>query len=155
MLKDFKPKINVVEKRWAWVLPFTFKLRWMNIWCKTRSRKEVGFMWALWNKAIAVNTWRAKVDNLIKLAHCAIMKKNPRYINFGSVIMHNGLGCTHKTLWVRFWECYHAQRAWVYTQDIVGEILGVFIMHNGLGSTHKTLWVSLPTIISHHGWLPP
>jgi hypothetical protein len=27
MLKDFKPKINVVEKRWAKVLPFTFKLR--------------------------------------------------------------------------------------------------------------------------------
>jgi hypothetical protein len=35
MLKDFKPKINLVEKRWVGVFPFTFKLRWMNIWCKT------------------------------------------------------------------------------------------------------------------------
>jgi hypothetical protein len=34
MLKNFKPKINVMEKRWVGVLPFTFKLRWMNIWCK-------------------------------------------------------------------------------------------------------------------------
>jgi hypothetical protein len=25
MLRDFKPKINVVEKRWLGVLPFTFK----------------------------------------------------------------------------------------------------------------------------------
>jgi hypothetical protein len=31
MLKDSKPKINAVEKRWAWVFPFTFKLRWMKI----------------------------------------------------------------------------------------------------------------------------
>jgi len=40
MLKDFKPKINVVEKRWIGVLLFTFKLRWMNIWCMTHSRKK-------------------------------------------------------------------------------------------------------------------
>jgi hypothetical protein len=52
MLRDFKPKINVVEKRWVGVLPFTFKLRWMNLWCKMRSRKEVGLMWALWNKQL-------------------------------------------------------------------------------------------------------
>jgi hypothetical protein len=31
----------------------------------TQSRKEVGFMWALWYKAIAINTWRAKVANSI------------------------------------------------------------------------------------------
>jgi hypothetical protein len=39
MLKDFKPKINVVENRWVRVFPFTFKLRWMNIWCMTWNRK--------------------------------------------------------------------------------------------------------------------
>jgi hypothetical protein len=55
MLRNSKPKINVVEKRWVRVLPFTFMLRWMNIWCKTQSRKEVGFMWALWNKTITTN----------------------------------------------------------------------------------------------------
>jgi len=65
MLRDSKPKINVVEKRWVRVLPFSFMLRWMNIWCKTRTRKEAGFIWALWNKAIVVNIWRIKVDNLI------------------------------------------------------------------------------------------
>jgi len=37
---------------------------------------------------------------LIKLAHCAVMKKNPCYKIFRNVAMHNGLGSTHKTLWV-------------------------------------------------------
>jgi hypothetical protein len=65
MLRKSKPKINLVEKRWVGVLPFIFKLKWMNILCKTRNRKEAGFMWALWNKEIVVNTWRVKVDKSI------------------------------------------------------------------------------------------
>ncbi len=36
----------------------------------------------------------------IKLAHCAIMKKNPHCTNFGNVVMHNGLGSTNKALCV-------------------------------------------------------
>jgi len=65
MLRDSKPKINVVEKRWVRVFPFTFMLKWMNIWCKMQSRKEACFVWALWNKAIVVNIWRVKLNNLI------------------------------------------------------------------------------------------
>jgi hypothetical protein len=103
MLKDSKPKINVVEKRWVRVLPFTFKLRWMNIWCKMPSRKEVGFMWALWNKAIVVNTWKAKVDN-------SINQTCPLCVNEEESTLH------------RFWECCHAQWAWEYTQGIVCEL---------------------------------
>jgi hypothetical protein len=113
MLRDSKPKINVVEKR-VGVLPFIFKQKWMNIWCKTKSRKEVGFMWALWNKAIAINTWRSKVDNSINqtcplfgneeesMLHkfWVVMKKNRCCTNFGSVAMHNRLESTHKALCV-------------------------------------------------------
>ncbi len=44
MLKDSKPKINVVEKKWVRVLPFTFKLKWTKNWCKMWNRKNVGFM---------------------------------------------------------------------------------------------------------------
>jgi hypothetical protein len=43
-LRDLKLNINVVEKKWVGVLLFTFKLKWMNIWCKMRSRIKVGFM---------------------------------------------------------------------------------------------------------------
>jgi hypothetical protein len=41
--------LNVVEKRWAGLLPSTFKLSWSNIWwTKTMmcSRKEDGFICA-------------------------------------------------------------------------------------------------------------
>jgi hypothetical protein len=47
------------------VFPFTFKLKWMNIWYKMRNRKEAGFMWALWNKSIVVDICKVKVDNSI------------------------------------------------------------------------------------------
>jgi hypothetical protein len=103
MLTDSKPKINVVEKRWIRVFFFTFKLRWTNIWCKMQSRKEAGFMWALWNKPIAVNTWRAKVDN-------SINQTCPLCSNGEESMLH------------KFWECCHAQRAWEYKQGIVCEL---------------------------------
>jgi hypothetical protein len=60
-------------------------------------------MWALCNKAIAVNTWKVKVDNSI---------------NQTCPLCNNGEESTlHK-----FWECCHAQRAWEYIQGIVCEL---------------------------------
>jgi len=103
MLKDFKPKINMMKKRWVGVLPFTFKLRWMNIWSKTRNWKETNFMWALWNKAIVVNTWRTKMDNSINQT-CPLCSNKKKFT-------------LHK-----FWESCHAQWAWEYTQGIVCEL---------------------------------
>ncbi len=115
MLRDFKPKINLVKKRWIRVLLFTFKLKWTNIWCKMRSRKEMGFMWALWNKAIALNTWRLKVNNSIDQTY-------PLWSNGEKSMLH------------RFWECCHAQQAWQYTQNIVCE----------LAYDNKPSWVVTP-----------
>jgi hypothetical protein len=65
--------------------------------------KEVGFMWALWNKGIAVNAWRAKVDNLINQT-CPLCGNEEEFT-------------LHK-----FWECCHAQQAWEYTQGIMCEL---------------------------------
>jgi hypothetical protein len=115
MLRDSKPKNNVVEKRRVMVFPFTFKLRWMNIWCKIGSRKEVGFMRALWNKAITINTWKAKVDN-------SINQTCPLCVNEKKSTLH------------KFWECCHAQWAWEYTQVIVCE----------LAYSYKPSWVVAP-----------
>ncbi len=55
MLKSSKPKANIVEKRWPKLLPFTFKMKWSNSWDKHCSKKEVGFISAIWNKAVVVN----------------------------------------------------------------------------------------------------
>ena len=46
---------NVVEKKWARVLPANYKLRWNNVWDTERIRKEAGLMWMIWHKAVAVN----------------------------------------------------------------------------------------------------
>ncbi len=114
ILKDSKPKTNVMEKRWVRVLPFTLKLRWMNIWCKTQSRKEMGFMWALWNKAIVINTWRAKVDN-------SINQTWPLCDNEKESTLHN------------FWECCHAQRAWEYMNKALCVSLPMVTSHHTIG----------------------
>ncbi len=66
-----------------------------------QSRKEAGFMWALWNKQLELTLGKLRwTTRLIKLAHCVIMKKNPHCTDFGNVAMHNGLGNTHKALCV-------------------------------------------------------
>ncbi len=75
----------------------------MNIWCKTWSRKETSFMWALWNKVIVVNTWRVKVGNSINQTFLLCSNEEESTFN-------------------KFWECCHAQQAWEYTQGIVCEL---------------------------------
>jgi len=61
-----------------------------------RCRKEAAFMWAIWNKDVAINSWRAKVDD--------------------SIIQTYPLSqCKVKTAIHRFWDCSHTQCAWEYT----------------------------------------
>ncbi len=39
-VETFKPKINTMEKRWMGLLQPTFKLRWVNTWCKQHNKKN-------------------------------------------------------------------------------------------------------------------
>jgi hypothetical protein len=55
-------RANIVEKRWPELLPSTFKMKWSHSWDKHCSKKEVGFISAIWNKVVVVNMWRAIVD---------------------------------------------------------------------------------------------
>ncbi len=77
--------------------PFTFKLRWCNIWCKTHGKNETNFMWIVWNKLelVAVNIWKMNVDD-------SINQKCPMCGNGVQSILH------------RFWVCNHAQQGIVY-----------------------------------------
>jgi hypothetical protein len=54
MLRMAKPRVNIVEKRWSKLL-LSSKLRWANTWSKMYSKKEVGFIWVVWNKGMVVN----------------------------------------------------------------------------------------------------
>jgi hypothetical protein len=65
LLRDSKPKVNMVEKRWYGLLPLSYRLRWNNTWHRYCSKKEASFIWAMWNKVMAVNVWRAKANNEI------------------------------------------------------------------------------------------
>jgi len=49
----------------------------------------MGFMWALWNKVIIVNTWKVKVDNSINQI-CPLW------------------GNEEKSMLHKFWECCYA-----------------------------------------------
>jgi hypothetical protein len=59
MKKQYKkPHLALVQTKWRDVLPNNFQLHWNNVWEKGRGRKEAGFMWQIWHKAVAVNVWR-------------------------------------------------------------------------------------------------
>jgi hypothetical protein len=64
-----KPKVNIVEKRWFELLMFSFKLRGANTWNKMCSKREASFIWAIWNKAMALNLRRIKMDGLINQSY--------------------------------------------------------------------------------------
>jgi hypothetical protein len=72
-----KPKVNIVEKRWFEQLLSSFKLRGANTWNKMCSKKEASFIWAIWNKAIALNLWRIQVNGLIN--QCDLLWVNVSY----------------------------------------------------------------------------
>ena len=78
---------NVVEKKWARVLPTNYKLRWNNIWDTERVRKEAGLMWMIWHKVVAVNAWRGAISQEIDQS-CLVCLRGIR-----ETVMH------------RFWEC--------------------------------------------------
>jgi hypothetical protein len=82
----------------------SFKLRWMNTWHKQRSKKEAAFIWAVWNKAVAVNLGEPKQPALrLKAASYGWEEEES--------IMH------------RFWDYIHARRAWEFTNKIINLVV--------------------------------
>jgi hypothetical protein len=65
LLNGSKPKVKLVEKRWFGLLPSCYRLKWNNTWHKYRNKKEASFIWAIWNKVVVVNMWKAKINNKI------------------------------------------------------------------------------------------
>ncbi len=87
-LRSSKPKTNIMEKRCNEFLPPSFKLRWTNTWNKQWSKKDVVFIWAIWNKTIVVNVWKAMVDRLFnQLAFFLELIMSQSCINFWNVGM--------------------------------------------------------------------
>jgi hypothetical protein len=49
MLRTFKSKMNIVEKKWYGLLLLNFNLRWTNTWNNQCIKKEAGFTYMIWN----------------------------------------------------------------------------------------------------------
>ena len=92
---------NVVERKWAGILPTNYKLRWNNLWDTERVRKEAGLMWSIWHKAVAVNVWRGAISKEIDQS-CPVCLKGIR-----ETVMHT------------FWECEAAQKAWLWGEAVI------------------------------------
>jgi len=87
---------NVSEK-WNQIFSPNFKLKWQDVGVKKRSKKEVGFFWSLWHKALAINIWREKINHKIQV-DCS--------------------SCEHGTLETimhRFWQCTKTKTTWEQT----------------------------------------
>lgn len=94
---------QTLADRWKRELLETPKLNWKDNWKKPRVPKEAGFVWALWHRAIAINSWRSKwnpsVDNSCPFCTGPILRT--------------------ETSMQRFWECPTAQRAWSFAELVI------------------------------------
>lgn len=85
---------NVVEKKWQGILPLCHRLRWNRIWSKGHTPKEVGLLWLVWHRAVAVNEWHGRIYPTIDMS-CPVCPQK-----------------SHESVLHRFWECVSAQHAW-------------------------------------------
>ena len=47
------------------ILPITFSLYWSEVWTRLRPRKETGFLWFVYHRAVATNVWKARINDNI------------------------------------------------------------------------------------------
>jgi hypothetical protein len=100
--------------KWVGDLPPTYApTKWREVWNKNRSQKEASFLWSVYQKAIAVNYWRAQV-----------IPRNP-LIPRDPLIPRIDARCTcclagtAKTILHRFYHCSKTINAWIYGLTIL------------------------------------
>ena len=87
------------------ILTPRLKLKLRNVWDITRSRKEGGYVWSIWHKAVAINAWRARFIQDIKNEY------------------HLWMVDTTKTIAHRFRDCRFAKRAWDFSVGILNTMI--------------------------------
>jgi hypothetical protein len=79
---------------WKQELSPNFQLKWMDIWMKHNSMKEICFLWALLHQALAINAWKVNTNQ-------NIMVDCPSCVQvFFETFVH------------KFWSCPRARKAW-------------------------------------------
>jgi hypothetical protein len=53
------------QHKWQQEYLINFQLDWKDPWLKDRGKKEGGFLWSIWHRAVATNTWRAVISEVV------------------------------------------------------------------------------------------
>ncbi|KAG0571902.1 hypothetical protein KC19_VG052100 [Ceratodon purpureus] len=96
-----------ISVKWAGLVPGTYTPDWQSLWSAARPRKEAGFLWSFYHKAIAVNKWRHRSHPLTSAA-CPACDQGP-----SESLLH----C--------FFECPAARLAWDWAQTVLYALAGI------------------------------
>lgn len=99
-------------------LPSSFTPNWKDLWLKSRSSKKATFMWSTWHNAVAVHSWRVKINLTINM--------NGKCYDLAVI----------ETLFYKFFDCPRARDAWDYAHSIVYQVRGA----QPIGGPHP--WLS-------------
>jgi hypothetical protein len=80
---------------------------WNEVWSHSRPQKEVGFLWSVYHKAVAVNHWRAQIGPHIN-SMCVCCPNN-----VPETVLHRFIFCTRTRL------------AWEYGLTILYKTQGI------------------------------
>jgi hypothetical protein len=101
LLRQRTPPLQLALMKWPNILPDNFRFRWSNVWAKERDRKEAGFIWQIWHKAVAVNVWRGVISrNIDRNCPCCDLGMEESIIH-----------C--------FWTCQMARQAWESVDELI------------------------------------
>jgi hypothetical protein len=91
-----------MAEKWTGKLPNTYVPDWSDVWKPARPQKEAGFLWFIYHKAVAVNSWRAQIVPRDQL----LPPPNPSCICCPSHLP--------ETVLHRFFSCTKTQVTWAY-----------------------------------------
>lgn len=91
---------KTIQHKWRQEYPINFQVDWKDPWRKDRAKKEGGFLWATWHRAVATNTWRAVIAEVVLDCPCCTR-------HMAETFMH------------RFYHCPQVQAAWAFAFTII------------------------------------
>lgn len=80
-------QIPDLSRKWTGILLAHHNFRWTTVWTHDRTKKEEGLIWLTWNRAVAMNDWRGRLNGTIN-RNCPVCDTGAN-----ESVLH------------RFWEC--------------------------------------------------
>jgi hypothetical protein len=126
LLRDKRVIPDIPRLRWSDTLPSSFVFPWKANWAPERASKESGLIWQVWHKALAVNTWCAKITPQVDTDCFVCTSRLPENIPH------------------RFWDCTQAQVAWQFTHVILKRMAHTGMALSRFNHQHALFGLPLP-----------